>query len=72
MPSARASSPSVSRCAARTNGFGRNIRSTVHLEHVADLYRLALALAAPGIFMLVENGSVLDWIARELPRLAKR
>jgi len=44
---------------------------TAHLEHVADLCRLALALAAPGIFMLVENGSVLDWIAREPPASPK-
>ena len=37
-------------------GPGRNIWSTVHIEDVADLYRLALERAAPGSFMFVENG----------------
>ena len=37
-------------------GPGLNIWSTVHIEDVADLYRLALERAAPGSFMFVENG----------------
>ena len=37
-------------------GSGLNIWSTVHIEDVADLYRLALERAAPGTFMFVENG----------------
>src|SRR5262249_10193141 len=33
-----------------------NTWSTVHVEDVADLYRLALERAPPGAFLFVENG----------------
>lgn len=41
---------------ARHVGRGLNIWSTVHVEDMAELYRLALEHAAPGTFLFVENG----------------
>jgi nucleoside-diphosphate-sugar epimerase len=41
---------------ARHVGRGLNIWSSVHLEDMVDLYRLALAKVQPGSFMFVENG----------------
>jgi nucleoside-diphosphate-sugar epimerase len=37
-------------------GAGLNVWSSVHLDDVVDLYRLALAGAPPGAFYFAENG----------------
>jgi nucleoside-diphosphate-sugar epimerase len=44
---------------ARHVGKGLNIWSNVHVEDVADLYRLALARAPAGAFYFAENGEAL-------------
>jgi nucleoside-diphosphate-sugar epimerase len=41
---------------ARHVGHGRNIWSNVHVEDVAEIYRLALEAAPAGSFYFVENG----------------